>query len=206
MTNKPDAHGQARRRLLLTLAATGGAFAAANVLPRQWTRPIIDTIVVPAHAQATGPVLGLFTTSGPQASIFDLLVAPVHAAPAGGVTVGNASFDVAWDLVEDGYSFCASGVFFSGNGAPFVFLVNGLGARKGNALSDIDISANTETGNEVNGNLVVFNQTVDGSQLTFDTSFQSASTSGTAVPGGECGINSVTDLRMSSPYRDKDLA
>ncbi len=205
-TRKPDAHGQARRRLLLTLAATGGAFASANLLPRHWTRPIIDTIIVPAHAQATGPVLGLFTTTGQVGSIFDLLVAPVHAAPIpGNVVVGNATFDAAWDLVAEGYSICVSGTLLTTNNV-ISFLTTGNGARKGNFLEDFSIETAPLSEGRVDGTILLFNQTVDGSQLSFDASFQGDGTSGAATPGGECSINSTTDTRMSSPYADNDRA
>ncbi|MGE0704364.1 MAG: hypothetical protein AB7F99_14100 [Vicinamibacterales bacterium] len=207
VTGNPDAHGRARRRLLLTLAATGGAFASANVLPREWTRPIIDTIVVPAHAQASGPVVGLFTTTGQLASIFDLLVAPVHAAPIplGNIVVGNAVFDAAWDLVAEGYSICVSGTLLTTNNA-ISFVTSGNGARKGNFLQDFSIDTAPLSEGHVDGTILLFNQTVDGSQLSFDASFQGDETSGAAIPGGECAINSTTDARMSSPYADKDLA
>ncbi|MGE4056760.1 MAG: hypothetical protein AB7F99_18365, partial [Vicinamibacterales bacterium] len=86
------------------------------------------------------------------------------------------------------------------------FFTNGAGDRKANSLSDIDISASSETSGQVSGNLLITNQLVSDSQLSFDASFQSATTSGTAVAGGACLVNSVNNLHMSSPYADKDLA
>ncbi len=58
---------EGRRKLLKTLAVGGGAVAAAKTLPEKWTKPLIDQVDVPLHAQASGPsfVLGFFTpTSG----------------------------------------------------------------------------------------------------------------------------------------------
>ena len=40
-----------RRELLKLLAATGGAIAGSSILPNKWTRPLVETGVLPAHAQ-----------------------------------------------------------------------------------------------------------------------------------------------------------
>jgi hypothetical protein len=42
-----------RRELLKLLAASGGAMAAAAFLPASWTRPLVQSGVLPAHAQAS---------------------------------------------------------------------------------------------------------------------------------------------------------
>jgi hypothetical protein len=42
-----------RRRLLKSLAAGGGAFMVGKSLPDAWVTPVIDQVVLPAHAQAT---------------------------------------------------------------------------------------------------------------------------------------------------------
>lgn len=51
---KPGAAGSEqppiRRRLLQKLVASG---AVAAVLPSKWTKPIVESVVVPAHAQAS---------------------------------------------------------------------------------------------------------------------------------------------------------
>jgi len=41
------------RRRLLQILGVGGAIAATVALPGKWTRPVVETIVVPAHAQAS---------------------------------------------------------------------------------------------------------------------------------------------------------
>ena len=52
-----------RRDLLKALAATSGAVAAASVLPGRWTQPIIESGVLPAHAQGS-PVTVNFEHTG----------------------------------------------------------------------------------------------------------------------------------------------
>ena len=44
-----------RRRLLKTLVAGGGALTVGSALPGSWKKPIIDSIVVPLHAQGSAP-------------------------------------------------------------------------------------------------------------------------------------------------------
>ena len=45
-----------RRDLLKTLVATGGAVTAAALLPGKWTKPVIESGVLPAHAATSDPV------------------------------------------------------------------------------------------------------------------------------------------------------
>ena len=42
------------RRRALTILGLGGAVVATVALPSKWTRPLVESIVVPAHAQASG--------------------------------------------------------------------------------------------------------------------------------------------------------
>jgi hypothetical protein len=46
---------ESRRRLLKALAAAGGAVTTATVLPDAWKKPLINSVVVPLHAQASAP-------------------------------------------------------------------------------------------------------------------------------------------------------
>ena len=46
-------HGLDRRELLKVLTAAGGGLAAAAFLPDKWLKPVMESGVLPAHAQAT---------------------------------------------------------------------------------------------------------------------------------------------------------
>jgi hypothetical protein len=43
----------ARRRLLKVAGITGAAGLGAIFLPSSWTKPVLRSVVVPAHAQVT---------------------------------------------------------------------------------------------------------------------------------------------------------
>jgi len=51
-----------RRRAIKIVAS--GALVATIALPSKWSRPIVESIIVPAHAQASPP-LTTETTSNP---------------------------------------------------------------------------------------------------------------------------------------------
>ena len=51
-SGRPD---PGRRNTLKSLTAGGVAAAAVNSLPSQWRTPVIDTVLLPAHAQTTVP-------------------------------------------------------------------------------------------------------------------------------------------------------
>jgi hypothetical protein len=42
-----------RRRLLKSVAAGGGVATTLTALPQSWTRPVVDAVLVPAHAQTS---------------------------------------------------------------------------------------------------------------------------------------------------------
>ncbi len=46
-----------RRRLLKALAVSGSALAGVKVLPDAWVKPVVESVVVPAHAQASPPTV-----------------------------------------------------------------------------------------------------------------------------------------------------
>ncbi len=47
-----------RRKLLKSVAAGGGAILAGRTLPEKWGRPVVDSVLLPAHAQASGGPYG----------------------------------------------------------------------------------------------------------------------------------------------------
>jgi hypothetical protein len=44
---------QSRRKILKSIAAGGGAFIAGKSLPSTWIKPVVDSVVLPAHAQTS---------------------------------------------------------------------------------------------------------------------------------------------------------
>lgn len=60
-------HDRGRRDVIKAVVAGGGVAASAFALPSRWTKPIVETIVVPAHASVS-PALtttAILTTSSP---------------------------------------------------------------------------------------------------------------------------------------------
>lgn len=51
-SQSPQRYAQRRRRLLQSLAISGAA-VSTRAIPEKWSRPILDTTLLPAHAQAT---------------------------------------------------------------------------------------------------------------------------------------------------------
>jgi hypothetical protein len=47
-----------RRRLFKAVIGTGAALVAGRTLPKRWTQPVVEAVILPAHAQATGIVFG----------------------------------------------------------------------------------------------------------------------------------------------------
>lgn len=54
----------ARRRVIGALTTTAGAAALGVALPARWTRPLVDSIVVPLHAQASPTTFQTFSSTG----------------------------------------------------------------------------------------------------------------------------------------------
>lgn len=107
-----------RRRLLSAIALGGGA---AAVLPERWIKPVVDAIVLPAHAQATvGQNFGMYSSqnggniqgqrSMPSGSFLDrmagFLVGTAAASGlAGGCSHANTlpnTFCVSFDVPQAG--------------------------------------------------------------------------------------------------------
>ena len=43
----------ARRRILKKMAVGGGIVTASQVMPERWTKPVIDSVILPAHARSS---------------------------------------------------------------------------------------------------------------------------------------------------------
>ena len=44
---------KSRRKLLKSIAAGTGAIAAGKSLPESWTRPVVDSVILPVHARTS---------------------------------------------------------------------------------------------------------------------------------------------------------
>lgn len=57
MTNKdpesPNRRDTARRRILKRLVAGGGIIATGRMMPDDWHKPVVESVILPAHAQTT---------------------------------------------------------------------------------------------------------------------------------------------------------
>ena len=51
MTDKKSS--ESRRKLLKSVAAGSGAIVAGKSLPESWSRPVVDSVMLPAHAQTS---------------------------------------------------------------------------------------------------------------------------------------------------------
>ena len=56
---------ESRRRILKTIALGGGAISSTKLIPDTWTKPVVNTIGIPAHALTTpAEGTGVFRTNG----------------------------------------------------------------------------------------------------------------------------------------------
>jgi len=62
--NQGESVNRSRRKALQTIAA-GTAAAGALALTGKWSKPLVDTIILPAHAQATNAQEPTNTTTTP---------------------------------------------------------------------------------------------------------------------------------------------
>ena len=53
MTEKKS--NESRRKLLKSIAAGSGAIVAGKSLPESWSRPVVDSVMLPVHAQTSPP-------------------------------------------------------------------------------------------------------------------------------------------------------
>lgn len=95
--NRPEFEPVSRRRLLQIIVATGGAVVATVLVPRKWAKPVVETGVLPAHAQVSEPTVE--PTSPPIPTAYRIDCA---STPNGGTLVwgdGAICIDVAALLV-----------------------------------------------------------------------------------------------------------
>jgi len=89
------------KRKLVKSLATGGGIIATGAVPGNWTRPVIDSVILPVHARSSVQIpegtwegtlffTGVSDNSGPTLKsigqlAFNALIPPAHACLAGNV-------------------------------------------------------------------------------------------------------------------------
>lgn len=110
MTDKNKAI-ENRRKLLKSVAAGGGAIIAGKTLPDTWTKPAVDSIILPAHAQTSnGPFSGTSVVALLDSDADSLLASAMETVvpQANAVTTVR---DLSW-CIEPNADATAANVFF----------------------------------------------------------------------------------------------
>ena len=63
MTDKKSS--ESRRKLLKSIAAGSGAIVAGKSLPEEWARPVVDSVMLPVHAQTSVEAPSFVSQGGP---------------------------------------------------------------------------------------------------------------------------------------------
>jgi hypothetical protein len=165
---------QARRRVLRTLALGSGVISTAKNLPDTWSRPVINSVVLPAHAQTSSmaySATGVVQLDSP----LDMLVprALANSLPKNiciNVSNGQASVQVQYG---------DPGPVYTGSGSlPFSLVLSP------NDANNVSITGNLDT----NANIINGEVTAGGSTAPY---------SAPAVPG-VCSL--TTTLPAASTY------
>jgi hypothetical protein len=111
---KDNKSSDSRRKLLKSIAAGSGAIVAGKSLPESWKRPVVDSVILPAHAQ-TSPAMRTYAggTSVEVAAINDenmfasvsnMFISQAHAGN-GGITTTNkgcaTEADTSYDFMVE---------------------------------------------------------------------------------------------------------
>lgn len=109
MSDNQTKKGNARRKLLKGIAAGSGALLAGKNLPDTWNRPVVDAVMLPAHAQTSGDYagtnrdIGLLEGGGLFANLSQVLIPEANAGPPTPQPVPPSRVDVSYcfSLNED---------------------------------------------------------------------------------------------------------
>lgn len=124
MNHNDNAEQNNNRRRALKLLLGGSVVGTAAALPTRWTRPVVEAVVLPAHAQLSGPLY--FLSTGNSANLVTAAVDPgrllnlvVPSAVAGGtppapstpysicISVNNGIATVRVNLPPSTYTACS---------------------------------------------------------------------------------------------------
>ena len=98
MAKKDDLREEQRRKVLKSTLA-GGAVITTSILPKKWTKPALDSVVLPAHAAttATGGEGGTTAppTTAPPTTPPPKTTAPTNVTSVMNFSIGNNDFDIS---------------------------------------------------------------------------------------------------------------
>lgn len=187
----------ARRNLLKSLVAGGGVLATGKLLPESWFRPVVKSVVLPAHAQVSPSSFdgvyrfdnggaGMGDAGTPGGSILDMFVSPAHAQ-VGCPNVSSVQFSINGSMVQ-------------------VCLTVGDSDSETTSVDPDtgDLGDVTMTVDSFNFNL--FDMQVDSgaSRIDGDSSCGLFTANRTSIPFSCVGSpNTNASMYLSSPYRDK---
>ena len=159
-----------RRKLLKSIAAGSGAIVAGKSLPESWSRPVVDSVMLPAHAQ-TSPgcsteYAGSYRVTGP-------------GDVTGTITrCDDVTSDWNPPIFIDIGADCSVSVSFTGNRP-----LTGTGTLTGRTFS-VAVSRTEDCGASAGANdatgIVSGNIDFDGDRITGDATF-----------GGGCDCNTA---------------
>ena len=106
-SEKPDKSVSARRRLFQILAVGG---TAAVVLPAKWVKPVVDAVIVPAHAAGSvvGRVGGIYGNGGLQTTQSTNRVGGLERFAGMIIGSAHAAFPLNCGTLTDPNSICIS--------------------------------------------------------------------------------------------------
>lgn len=126
---------KARRKVLIAL---GSGIAGVSQLPAEWTRPVVNALVLPAHALTSGPACPMSLTA--PGMVWDACDEPDETVFYNWSSDNNGCATINKERTSGGDSLFSVIVSSSGLGPGFSRTV-GLWPAQGNALVNVDLSA-----------------------------------------------------------------
>lgn len=126
---------ESRRKLLKSIAAGSGAIVAGKSLPENWKKPVVDSVLLPAHAQ-TSPGRSFFSVDFPRVQTTLCLSAVEGSASLTG-NIGGAAITIPNIPVPGSISGDVSGTNYT------ITLSNLTGTSPNRSITvDISLSGN----------------------------------------------------------------
>lgn len=190
--------GTTRRKALKSLLATSGVVAGSQALSSQWSKPLIEAVILPAHAQTSG-TSGTFTSgiiNNPISSnrnwfrnsnLLDTLISPAHAnhddvaeSVCGEEETGGGSYQLLFNIQGSTVDIC-----FSSLGGHQECTKEGFTTIDGNNIADITFVVDASVDDIEDQEVVIFTQMVvndEGNQVNGQMEIASN-------PAGEAEVN-----------------